>query len=70
MIIFIIETYFNMWFLDDKDKYATSNPRGRIIGGKAYFRDAAVPAPSKNMLKLKTIGLELNIIKKLKNKLK
>lgn len=51
MIIFIIETYFNMWFLDDKDKYATSNPRGRIIGGKAYFRDAAVPAPSKKHAK-------------------
>lgn len=40
-----------MWFLDDKDKYATSNPRGRIIGGKVYFRDRPVPAPSKKHAK-------------------
>lgn len=52
MITFIIEIYFNMLFLDGKDRYATKNPRGRIIGGRAYYRDAAVPAPSKKHAKI------------------
>lgn len=36
---------------ENKDPYATRNPRAVIIDGKVYYRDRAVPAPSRKHAK-------------------
>lgn len=36
---------------ENKDTYATRNPRAVIIDGKVYYRDRAVPAPSRKHAK-------------------